>query len=341
MTKQENIILCDCRADEVSSLSKALLNNGKTFSIKSHIANWKRTGAVSELKRYGKYFLVALKCFFKRKKYGTIIGWQQFYALIFAFYCSLFGVKKCNKILVLNFIYKEKKGKFAKLYFWFMKKCLSTGYVDYLHVLSKNYAEIVSETFNFPIDNIIVFPFGVNDPYDSFSKLERPKIAPEDYILSIGRSNRDFDFLIKAWQGIEYPLVVISDTYNGNNLGNNFVQIINNVAGSESYPWIANCDGMIIPIDDGTICSGDTVLLTALAMKKKVLITAPSTLAEMYIEDKQNGLLTHKDIDEFNGIVSDMVFTDKYDYLCDNARQSYLTNFSRMSMGENIAKLLD
>ena len=338
MKERKNIILCDCKADEVASLCASInADIQNPFEIKSHISNWKRTGKFSELKRYAKYFAVALKYFFKRKDYDVIIGWQQFYALIFGFYCSVFHVKKSNTVVALNFTYKEKKGKAASLYRWFMKRCLCG--LDYIHVLSHNYADEISKSFNFPIDKILVTPFGINDPYDKFSRLAFPSDAPKDgYVLAIGRSNRDYDFLIGAWENINYPLVIISDTYGGNNGSNSNVRIIGNVAGEDSYPWIANCKAMVIPIDDGSICSGDTVLLTALAMKKKVLITSPSTLAEMYIVHGENGLSVEKEKSRFEALVNNMLFTDKYDYLCENARESYLNNYSRTSMGKKIGE---
>ena len=85
----KNIVVADCLADEVESLVCELSFENKGFEIKSHISNWKRSGALSELKRYAKYFFVAFKYFLLRKNYNAIIGWQQFYALIFCFYCCL------------------------------------------------------------------------------------------------------------------------------------------------------------------------------------------------------------------------------------------------------------
>lgn len=337
----KNVIVCDCKEDELVSLLDALNFGSNKFEIKSHIANWKRTGKLSELRRYGKYFAVALKYFLSRKKYGIIVGWQQFYVLILGFFCSVFHVKKRNTLIVLNFTYKEKQGKLGSIYRWFMWRCLETGYVDYIHVPSQNYAEIISREFRFPIERIIVLPFGINDPYEKFSKLPYPPEAPSaGYVLSIGRSNRDYDFLISSWEKIRYPLIVISDTYEGNNGGNSYVRIIRNIAGKDSYPWIAHCDAMIIPIDDGTICSGDTVLLTSLAMKKKVLITRPSTLAEMYIAHGENGLCTQKVKSDFEAIVKDIIFSDQYNYLQESARESYLANYSRMSMGHHLRQII-
>ena len=75
-------------------------------------------------------------------------------------------------------------------------------------------------------------------------------------------------------------------------------------------------------------------------MKKKVLITAPSTLAEMYIVHGENGLCTEKTKSCFESVVMDMIFSDKYDYLHESARESYLMNYSRDSMGRSLKKII-
>lgn len=341
MEIRANVIVCDCVEDELLSFQKGMNDDNAEFEIESYIANWKRTGAYSEFKRYFKYFSVAGKLFRKRKKYNIIVGWQQFYALIFCFYCSLFHVKKRNKVIALNFTYKEKGGFAGKIYFKFMKKCVNPKYLDSICVLSQNYAQIVSETFDFPSERIIVQTFGIDDPYEFFSKMSMPEEAPKrGYALAIGRSNRDFDFLISAWKHVDYPLVIISDTYTGNNDENENVTIIKNVAGSESYPWIANCELAIVPIDDGRICSGDTVLLTSLAMKKKILITEPSTLSEMYILNGENGISSPKDELIFANFAKELLCTERYDYLRENARNCYLDNYSCESMGKKIREFI-
>ena len=143
-----------------------------------------------------------------------------------------------------------------------------------------------------------------------------------------------------GWKNISFPLIIISDTYEGDGDGNPNVHVIRNVAGEESYPWIANCTAMVIPIDDGIVCSGDTVLLTALAMKKKVVVTSPSALAEMYIVHGENGLLCEKEVSAFDSLMNKVLFTEEYDRLQDDARACYLNNYSRESMGKRLGAFL-
>ena len=341
MKQRENAVLADCVAEEVQPLVKELFFDSQPFNVKVHIANWKRTGKISELKRYAKYFWVGFCYFLKRKNYAAVVGWQQFYALIFCFFCAVFFVKKTTVTMALNFTYKEKKGKLSKLYRWFMGKCVSPEYMDYIHVLSDNYADQICKEFNFPRDRIVVTSFGTLDRYEELSKLSSPEGYKTDgYALAIGRSNRDYDFLIDAWQGIQYPLVIISDTYAKETSDPN-ITILRNVAGDESYPWIANCGLMIIPIDDGSICSGDTVLLTAMSLERKIIVTKPSTLAEMYVEDGSNAVLVEKDAAMLKRAVNQILHTEQGNQLGKKARESFLTSFTIESMGRKITHVLD
>lgn len=337
---KKNIVLADCVPEEVATLLEGLEQNLGIFDIKSHIANWKRTGKKSELKRYIEYFKVGFYYFVHRNQYDIIIGWQQFYVLIFAFFCNIFHVKKVNTLIALNFTYKAKNGSLSGIYRWFMKKCIKPQYMDYLHVLSENYADIISREFHFPRERILVTGFGVPDMYTEFSKYTVPKgYQKNGYALSIGRSNRDFDFLISAWEKIDYPLVIISDTYD-KKIVSEKIKIFNNIAGEESYPWIANCNLMIIPIQDGNICSGDTVLLNAMSCKKNILVTIPSTLAEMYVVDGENAVLSKKDENMFHMKVNEILFQNKYEGMGDCARKYFVERYSRKAMGQRLGVLI-
>ena len=340
-TVKQNILLADCDAEEVLPFARELCHAGQGFAVRSHISNWKRSGKFSELKRYGKYFLVGFRYFLSRKRYGAIIGWQQFYALILCFFCRIFRVRKTNMVAAFNYTYKEKRGKAAALYRWFMRMCLNPEYLDYIHVPSAQYADAVSREFGYPRDRILVAPFGVSDVWKEFSSMEAPEgFSKDGYALAIGRSNRDFDFLIRAWKEIRYPLVIISDTYQGDTDAPN-ITILRNVVGEDSYPWIANCGLMVIPIDDGRICSGDTVLLTAMSAARKILVTEPSTLAEMYIADGENALLSRKEETAFRIRAEQALFGGKYETLGARARSSFLENFSREAMGQNLSSAIN
>ena len=335
---KKNYLSADCDPAEVETIRRNLFYEDTGFETYSKVSNWKRTGLSSEIKRYLSYFGVGWKMFKSRSEVGALIGWQQFHALIFVFFCSIFNVNKTTKVIALNFTYKKKK-KFTRIYKWFMKKCINPLYLDYIHVLSNNYADVIHNQFDYPRNRIIVTPFGVDDCFEEFSKLEPPKrYAKSSYALALGRSNRDFQFLIDCWENVDFPLVIISDTFAGNTNNKN-ITIKRDVAGEDSYPWIANCFMMIIPIDNPVICSGDTVLLNAMACQKNVVVTAPSTLAEMYISNGVNGYTVKKEKAVFSREINKILKSN--DTVAKRAREDFLERFSREQFGKRISNVLN
>ena len=51
-------------------------------------------------------------------------------------------------------------------------------------------------------------------------------------------------------------------------------------------------------------------------------------------------LCVEKKADEFEKIVNDMLLSDKYNNLCNSARESYLENYSRESMGRRLNEVV-
>lgn len=337
----ENVVLADCPADEIKSFVEGLNElSEQKYQCVSEVACGIRTGIISEIGRYKTYFKAGWHAFKNRKKYGVIIGWQQFYALIFCFYCRLCHVKKENTVVALNFTYKAKRGLIGVLYKWFMKQCVCGGYLDYIHVPSESYADQFCKDFGFEKKNIIVMPFGIDDIYDEWKDSAVPVGCEKNgYAMSIGRSNRDFDFLVEAWSKIELPLVIISDSYSPRCKLPENVVVLDNIAGKDQYPYIVNAKMVIIPIADGRICSGDTVLLTSFSFEKKVIVTKPSTLGEMYIQNKENGYLIEKNMSELITLVDEICMEDNNE-VGKQARDTYLNRYSRYSMGRRVAEFI-
>jgi len=170
--------------------------------------------------------------------------------------------------------------------------------------------------------------------------LEKPGQAPkEGYALAIGRSNRDYDYLIRTWEQIDYNLVIISDEYIRSDLPDN-ITLINDVSGDAQYPWIANCNFMIIPIKDTSICSGDTVLLTAMSLEKTIFVTSPSTLAEMYVENGVNAIFISKDEEESRKTLQKYINNGMANDIGILARKTFLEKYSRYAMGRRVASFL-
>lgn len=343
MDGKRNLILTDCDPDEILTFMNGCeVASGLSFEIESNVSNLSHGNAWKRLKRYFSYFYFPFSIFLKRKNLGVVIGWQQFHAINFAFFSRLFRATNDVKIIAVNFTYKPKSGLIGKLYRRYMGYVVSSPYLNKIHVLSHQYAADMSREFGVDMSRFIVTPFGTPDNYGIWKNLG---CEEHDFVLALGRSNRDFDILVNMWQ---HPLlytsrlIIISDTwYPSGKLPSN-VKHLNNVKGDASLPYISACKISIVTLINPKLCSGDTVLLNSMMMGKPVVISSPSTLSEMYIDDGVNGVCISGDIDEAAKKVAAVLNDESlYQSLAHNARTSYLEKFSRASMGENIMKSIE
>lgn len=338
---RDNIILADCEMQELDDFTKGLENSLlKKFKIKTNICNGGRNGWKNIL-RYFIYVIFPLKFFLNRKKYEYIIGWQQFFALFFVFYCNIFHVKKQNIVIACNFTYKKKNNIVGKIYKKLMSYIIKSKYLDYIHVPSKDYAIKCSKEFDVPLKKFIVTYFGLPDLYN---KWKEAKCEYDNYFLSIGRSNRDYEFLIDIWKDMpskDKLLIICDELKTDIKLPKNII-IRRDITGENQYKYIINCNAMIIPIKDGSICSGDTVLLKGMSFYKTVIVTIPSTLAEMYIENGVDGICLEKSKEKFKKGLIELIDNKKELYkIGHNARKTFEEKYSRYKMGIDIGRLIN
>lgn len=334
----KSIILADCEEQELREFKKGLeAEVGEDFIYCCNVCN--KHGGLNDIKRFLEYIFYPLRFVFKSNQCKYVIGWQQFFALFYCFWSRLFCVKKCNTVIVLNFTYKKKKGIIGPIYKAVMKYCLCSKYLDYIHVPSANYANICSNEFDIDCSKFIVTCFGIPDPIALYND---EQVEYDEYSFSIGRSNRDFEWLVSAWGEFkDKTLVIASDTWKPQNILPSNVVHRKDIKGKDQYKYISNARWIIIPIDNGAICSGDTVLLTAMAFRKTIFITAPSTLAEMYIDDGVDGVCIEKSSE--NLAVRIKYFESNVQEakaIGNKARQKFLETYTRYQMGLDVGKAI-
>ncbi|NLI20040.1 MAG: glycosyltransferase family 4 protein [Clostridiales bacterium] len=254
-------------------------------------ANRGRRHPLSNAARYIKYFVFPLGVFLLRRSYGTVVGWQAYYGLLFAFYCQVFRVRKVNRVLIKNFIYKPKKGAVGAVYARFMRYVATGAYADVFICASREHSARCADTFGGDPGRFVPLLFGVNDYARQLA--DRPP-PTDDFILSLGRSNRDWPFLIDCLKETDLRAVIICDSQLTDGLPPN-IRHLNRVWGKAAREYIRNCRMLILPILDGTVASGDTVLLMAMSFGKPVIVTRPSCLASDYVIDGETGLTVEKD----------------------------------------------
>ena len=307
---------------------------GAKWDVISYVSN-DRSGKFMEAIRYCKYFYYAFVIFVHRNQYDKIIAWQQFYGLLMAAYCRLFGVKKHFSLIVMTFIYKRKQGRLGQLYYSFIQFALYSKYIDKIIVYSQNevnyYATLFPKT-----DKFVFIPLGI----DKITDVQTDKqLEQQRYILSTGHSNRDYPFLFEALQDTGYNVKILANVLRPP--VTKHMEIHTNVFGRGMYHYLRHCFCVVIPLADTKISSGQLVMLQAMQSGKPVIITESEGITD-YIVNGTNGFIIKKEKEALLASLHDLYTNDNlYRTIARNARLDYEQKFTTKHLGVHIANLLN
>lgn len=332
MTK-ENVILIDYDAPDDWEFHKVIEKvTGNKWRVYKAISNENHGSILQKLIRYTKYFLVPLKIVQKYKKYNKVLAWQQFYGLILAFYFRLFKVQNAPQIVVMTFIYKPKQSFIGRIYDKFMKYIVTSGYIKFFVVFSDNEKKQYANYFSVSESQFVFVTLGYEDTTQKIAM--RPS---ENYYLAAGRSNRDYDFLIKAWNQRKEQLEIICDTLFFKSTSN--ITVLTNCHEKDYFEKLARCKAVIVPLDNIYISSGQLVIIQAMMYGKPVIVTQNETVKD-YIETGKTGLIIKKTEKALAAAILSLQDEKYYKQLSIDERKHYEKKFSIIAMGTAIGELL-
>lgn len=300
MDGKVNVILSDREAAACETFRRGLEEgSGEKWTVWACVSNKGRSRGYNVI-RYFKYLFFPLAVYLERKRFGKMFAWQVFYAVGFGFYDRLLGGKADNLVAGKNLIYRPKGGWVGRLYLKWLKYAAGRGRRELYLVSSQAYRTYLEEQVGVESCRLKAMPFGKED----FTRTEEAKAPRKEnrdwpagsYLLALGRSNRDYDWLVEALDGTGRNLHIISDEYRPARLPGN-VRVSGNLSGLQVLPYLRDAGAMVLPLADGRIDSGETVLLMGYMFRKPVLVTGPSCLAEDYVRDGETGLVVEKDGD--------------------------------------------
>lgn len=324
----KNIVLVDCDVDEKWTFCEVLEKETKErWCVKKCITNNLHGSVFLNLLRFLYYFLFPLFFLVRRRQYGKIISWQQFYGLNIAFWSRLLRLKKLNDLTVMTFIYNKKGGVKGKIYHKYMSYIVKSGYVDRFICFAKEECGYYSNIFGVDESVFIYVPLG-------HSMVTDVEIADEGYVFSTGRSNRDYDFLVDSFRGTNYKLVIACDTYR-NHVSEANVKILNNCHFKDMFKLMSKCHCVIVPLKNLKVSSGQLVVIQAMSLGKPVVCTKSDGIKD-YVVDGRTGFLINNEKEQFD-IALSKLFTEKYSEMSDNAKKMYVEYFTEEAMFRRIA----
>lgn len=231
-----------------------------------------------------KFFLFPLKLLARRREIGAICSYQQFYGLIYAYYCELLRLKKSCALFIAMFIYKPRGGLIGRAYFRFVKRAVCSRAVDKIICFSAGEVPYYQALFGAPDGRFVYIPLGLGDRAGAAA----PRENGERFILCAGKSNRDYGFIYRALSGSGYKTRILCGDMPCRTSGD--ISVYHSVYGEEYFDMLARCWCVVVPLADRRISSGQLSILQAMMYSKPVIATLTSPAAE-YIRDGETGFL--------------------------------------------------
>ncbi|MDZ7261179.1 MAG: glycosyltransferase family 4 protein [candidate division KSB1 bacterium] len=288
-----------------------------------------------------KYIKLGFKAYLRRNDYDVIVAWQGVAGLWYACFKRLFFAKGAKNILTAGFYYTTKNR--SKLNAWiryhFMKFALRA--VDYAFCYSKNETKKYNELFQGDYQKFLFTYFGVNTNRSNIQLAQ--SIPPENYILSVGTSNRDYETFFKAVDGLDARVVVIAKRYNvaGLKIPNN-VELKFDIYGDEYWQIFWKSKLIVIPLEDPEMSGGTTVLLDAMIYGKALVVTRSWSLMD-HVTHMENGLLVapHDSDDLREKIMYLLAHPQEIDRLASNAQKTAFEKFSMLEYARRVSEAID
>lgn len=329
--KKKCLVVADCDENETYDFVKAINDSGIfACDFENHVCNGERSFSYN-VKRIFNYFAIGLKSVFARNKYDIIIFWQQFYGIFYCFFCNLFFIKNTRKAIIMTFIYKEKKGFIGKIYFKFLRFSLKNNNYKFLTVSSSSEIAKYSKIFCINPNNIKFLPWSRNadQEFDNSTK--------GNFLISIGRSNRDFNFIESCLADFPMETFVFSDVEKRRVNGNvHFTGTVKNANAA-----LARSFCVIISTDDPTVSAGQTLLITAMSLKKPIIVTKCEALTDDYITNGVNGLIIDKNKESLISAIEFLKNKSNYDLISESGYKIWENNYTIYKMGTNILNLIN
>jgi glycosyltransferase involved in cell wall biosynthesis len=192
---------------------------------------------------------------------------------------------------------------------------------SHLICISSSQVEYAKNVLRFPETNVSFIYANIDQNFYKPIQLES-----EDFILSVGKEQRDYQTLLKAIAGTDIKLVVVaSSPWSSNEVkieNRDQVSVLSNIPYEELKSLYAKARMVIVPLHDVDYAAGVTTLLEAMAMGKPVIVSNTKGLSDYILHDETGVYFTPMDDLELRDTI--LTLWEKPDHLSRlgrNARQ--------------------
>ena len=224
-SKSENVLIIDSDYEEADGFIKGVREvTGEEWQVALHENN-----KIYGWRRYVRFFTVALQTVLSGKKYEgkTVLCWQQFYGIAIAFFQRMFHMKKRYKLVIMTFIYKEKRGLAGKLFYRFVRYAVTSRYVDKIILTTQSEKPMYQEIFGVEDDFFEVYS-AVDERAAAFMACGLAEESEEPVVLSCTGATASRNYIPGLTEAYyrHLPVLAITSTQHTGRIGHYYAQVI-------------------------------------------------------------------------------------------------------------------
>ena len=231
--------------------------------------------------RAGRRMSVVADFFASRAAHAVVVDTPGDELLILCFLRMLFGARNC-KLVAVDLILSRPAGIRQQVRAFVTRRLLTS--VDLFIFYFRDIDGLVQE-FGIAPEKTVSIPFKVNN----YETITRTPVSDEGFVLSCGRSMRDYSTFCRAMEELPYRAYILAPvdavlrrhgtTAAGSDPPDNVSIVVDDGSMESWVKWMARARLVVLPVLPGTlVASGISTYLGAMALGKCVIISeSPAT----------------------------------------------------------------
>lgn len=285
------------------------------------------------ISRYLSEFYVPVMALIRRNQYDVIVSWQMRIGICYGILKRIIHVKKPPLHIIQDFHVDLTQTRLLYRFQIALLKLAIPG-IDYFCCTSTEEETIYSQMFGISRSRIIFLPL-----VEYRASFEAPSCSRQDYIFSYGKSDRDFDTLIRSVARLNIQTYILSAKYKPQAPVPDNVCIIRDfISNKDLTQWIASGRIVVLPLKDYRISAGQISMLEVMALARPLIITENMATKEYAIHRQTALFYSAGDVKELTGHIQYLWdHPEVAEHVGRKARESALKlNDNRMTVFSNL-----
>jgi hypothetical protein len=233
------------------------------------------------ISNYLSEFYLPVMALIRRNRYDVIVSWQMRIGVCYGFLKRIIHGNKPPLHIIQDFHIDLTQTRRLYRFKIALLKLAIPG-IDYFCCTSTEEEAIYSRMFGIPRNRIQFLPLVGSQP-----SLDALRCSGQDYIFSYGKSDRDFDTLIRSVARLNMQTYILSAKFKPRVPVPENVRILRNfISDKDLIKWITSSRIVVLPLKDYRISAGQISMLEVMTLARPLIITKNMATKEYAIHQQ-------------------------------------------------------